>query len=160
MCLKNITASQHQELLKFNERLRYLQKTFIKEAIKLDLDLKKRVADSNDLLHDYELEIKLSFYLQENDQAYKDDEDNIITTINEYWKNISIESRFDSRYTDDNHNEFKGHKDHPMIEDHHCWWFHCLYDHNHLKFTDILKIGQIWCDINVGYQYIDAIKEN
>lgn len=44
-------------------------------------------------------------------------------------------------------------------DEYHCWWFHCLYDHNHLEFSDILKIGSIWSDIKVYYQYnMDVLK--
>jgi hypothetical protein len=55
----------------------------------------------------------------------------------------------------ENHNEFFGKTNHFMKNEYHCWWFHCLYDHNNLEFEDILKIGKIWSDIKVYYQYLE-----
>lgn len=42
-----------------------------------------------------------------------------------------------------------------MRNEYYCWWFYCLYDHNNLQFEDILKIGKIWIDIKVYYQYFE-----
>lgn len=136
------------ELQILNDRLKKLQDKLLKEAIKLDKKLLKRVADKNDFLYDYEIEIEISFYLKEN-------EENIFSTIEEYLKNISLNKDKDIWKWSGNHNEFFGKTNHSMINEYHCWWFHCLYDHNNLEFEDILKIGKIWSDIKVYYQYLE-----
>jgi hypothetical protein len=136
------------ELQIANNRLKKLQDKLLCEAIKLDKELLKRVADKNDFLFDYEIEIEISFYLKEN-------EENIFSTIEEYLKNISLNKDKDIWKWSENHNEFFGRTDHFMKNEYHCWWFHCLYDHNNLGFEEILKIGKIWSDIKVYYQYLE-----
>ena len=56
---------------------------------------------------------------------------------------------------EDNHNDFRACKNHSMQNEYHCWWFHCLYDHNHLSWDDMLRIGDFWSDLKVTYQYFD-----
>ncbi len=153
-------ASEEQvvQLRALNARLHNLQKKLIKEAINLDQALLTRLADSNDSLHDYEIEIIINFYLKESDQEYKDDKDNIITVIDEYVKKISLTDNSSEWRWNGNHNEYKGRDfggSSLISKDHHCWWFHCLYDHNHLFVEDLLRIGIIWSDIKVYYQYVD-----
>jgi hypothetical protein len=53
-----------------------------------------------------------------------------------------------------NHNEFRG-WDSPMKYDYHCWWYHSLYDHNYVSWADMLRIGEIFSEIHVYYQYLD-----
>jgi len=152
----NIKKKQLKKLRKFNDKLLLLQKKLLNEMICLDKLLSKRVKNKNDLLDDYEIELKLTFVLNENDKNYNENEDNIITGIYECEKNISKRNKQKNYIYNRNHNEFMF-WNHPMKGDYHCWWFHCLYDHNHLSFEDILKIGTIWSDIEVQYQYIDNI---
>ncbi len=49
-----------------------LQEKIIKEAVKLDIELSKRVSDETDILDDYEIDLKIHFILR------KDDEDEMI----------------------------------------------------------------------------------
>lgn len=142
-----------QELRQFNDRLTLFQNKMIAQAKELDALLKKRTDDKNDCLYDYEIEIVVSFFLNEDDIFFDDDKDNIITTIYEHAKNISSDSLKSNHRWNDNHNEFRCSANHPMSGDWHCWWFHCLYDHNHISFSELLRIGSIWGDINVSYQY-------
>ena len=138
-----------------NLRLKKLQHKLLGEAIKLDSELKKRVDDANDVLYDYEIEWVIDFYLKEDDKNFKEDEDNIITTIKEYKKGISEDIEYAYLRWEENHNEFGGQVEHPLADEHHCWWYHCLYDHNRVSFEDIARIGTIWSDIKVYYQYLD-----
>lgn len=152
-----LSQSDICELQTINQKLKVLQDKLLSEAINLDKALHVRVQDKNDVLDDYEIELHLSFILKENHEAFKEDSDNFITHVCEYAKGISQSvSQYPWRWSD-NHNEFRGWVEHPMKDEYHCWWFHCLYDHNHLEFSDILKIGSIWSDIKVYYQYIDAL---
>jgi hypothetical protein len=51
----NITKTQKEELKILNQILLKLQEKILKEAIKIDEELLKRVEDKNDLLDDYEI---------------------------------------------------------------------------------------------------------
>jgi len=145
-----------KKLKKFNKRLYLIQNKVISEVVKLDKKLTKRVADKNDLLNDYEIDIRIAFVLKKSNKKYKPTHDNYITQIDEYLKNISKKDLIENwRYGSSNHNEFTFNESHPMFGDYHCWWFHCLYDHKHLSFKKILEIGKILSDIKVYYQYRD-----
>ena len=153
--MQNLSKTQKVRLLKLNLRLENLQEKIIKEAVKLDIELSKRVADETDILDDYEIDLKIHFILRKDDENYKEDDDNFVTEINEYLKGISKKSNTYPWSLEDNNNEFRGWKNHPMLNKYHCWWFHCLYDHNDLEWEDILKIGEFWSDLKVYYQYFD-----
>ena len=153
--MQNLSKTQKVRLLKLNLRLQNLQEKIIKEALKLDIELSKRVADKEDILDDYEIEFELCFILKEDDKEFKADDDNFVTVINEYLKGISKKSDNYPWNLEDNHNDFRAWKNHPMQNEYHCWWFHCLYDHNHLSWEDMLRIGEFWSDLKVTYQYID-----
>ena len=153
--MQNLSKIEKIQLLKLNLRLEKLQSKIIKEAIKLDRELSKRVADKEDILDDYEIELEVNFILKEDDKAFKVDDDNFITVINEYLKGISKKSDNYPWSLEDNHNDFRACKNHPMQNEYHSWWFHCLYDHNHMSWKDMLRIGDFWSDIKVYYQYFD-----
>ena len=153
--MQNLSKSQKIDLLVLNNRLQKLQEKIIKEVVKLDIELSKRIADETDILDDYEIDLKIHFILRKDNENYKEDDDNFVTEINEYLKGISKKSDSYPWSLEDNHNEYRAWENHPMQNEYHCWWFHCLYDHNHLEWDDILKIGEIWSDLKVYYQYCD-----
>lgn len=153
--MQNLSKTQKIRLLKLNFRLEELQKKIIKEAIKLDIELSKRVNDKTDILNDYEIEIELRFILKKDDENYREEDDNFVTVINEYLKGISKKLDTYPCNFEDNHNEYRAWSNHPMQNKYHGWWFHCLYDHNHLSWEDMLRIGEFWSDLKVYYQYFD-----
>ncbi|MDD2906645.1 MAG: hypothetical protein PHH41_03620 [Sulfurimonas sp.] len=157
MSHKDLTQEDLESLKLFNMRLKKLQDVLINEASRLDTHLRARVADASDILQDYEIELLVQFYLKDDD-AFVEDEDNLLTTIDEYLKNISTELQSDASWRwSTNNNDFRGKhfSSHPMVDEYHCWWFHCLYDHNKIDFKDMLRIGEIHNDIKVYYQYVD-----
>ena len=87
--MQNLSKLQKIQLLKLNLRLQNLQEKIIKEALKLDMELSKRVNDKTDILDDYEIELEINFILKEDDKEFKADDDNFVTVINEYLKGIS-----------------------------------------------------------------------
>ena len=153
--MQNLSKIQKVKLLQLNLGLQNLQEKIIKEAVKLDIELSKRVADETDILDDYEIDLKIHFILRKDDENYKEDDDNFVTEINEYLKGISKKLDSYPWSLEDNHNEYWAWENHSMQNKYHCWWFHCLYDHNHLEWKDMLKIGEIWTDLKVYYQYFD-----
>ena len=59
--MQNLSKIQKVRLLKLNLRLQNLQEKIIKEAVKLDIELSKRVSDETDILDDYEIDLKIHF---------------------------------------------------------------------------------------------------
>jgi len=157
MSLSKVTDSETiAKLQTLNERVQNLQNKYIKEAIKIDSELLKRVQDKEDILDDYELKIYVEFYLKEDDPNYQEDEDNCIATLCDYGKKISQQDQEKLKWRwEGNHNEFTGWINCQIRDENHCWWYHCLYDHNNLSVEELLSIGTIWCDIKVQYQYFD-----
>jgi hypothetical protein len=144
-----LTLEELQELEILNARLKNLGTKLLSETITIDTQLSKRVEDKNDILDDYELEIRLEFYLK--------NEDTMLIFLVEHLKGISKDNSKQLRF-EENHNEFLGWENHPMKDENHSWWYHCLYDHTDLGFKDMAKIGIIWSDIEVSYQYQDLPK--
>ena len=66
--MQNLSKTQKVRLLKLNLRLQNLQEKIIKEAVKLDIELSKRVADETDILDDYEIDLKIHFILRKDDE--------------------------------------------------------------------------------------------
>jgi len=140
-----LTLEELQELEILNTRLKNLGTKLLSEAILIDTQLSKRLEDKNDILVGYELDIQLEFY-------HKDEEDTMLTSLVEYLKGISKYNYQQLRF-EENRNEFLGWKNHPMKDENHSWWYHCLYDHTDLGFKDMAKIGTICSDIVVRYIY-------
>ena len=98
-------------------------------------------------------EFELKFILKEDDKEFKEDNDNFIATITEYLKEISKNKHNFLWSLDENHSDLS--KTHPMSDFSHSWWFHCLYDHCHISWEDMLRNGDFWSDVKVTYQYFD-----
>ncbi|PWE19100.1 hypothetical protein [Aliarcobacter skirrowii] len=87
--MKNLSKEEQLELINLNSRLQLLQEKIIIEAIKIDLNLSNRVKNNDDVLYDYELELEIKFLLKEDDINYEENEDNILTKIDDYLKGVS-----------------------------------------------------------------------
>ena len=94
--MQNLSKSQKIDLLVLNNRLQKLQEKIIKEAVKLDIELSKRVADETDILDDYEIDLKIHFILRKDNENYKEDDDNFVTEINEYLKGVKRSAKLGS----------------------------------------------------------------
>lgn len=152
--MDNFSKKELKQLQKLNKKFQKLQMEIISEAVKIDKKLSKKKNNLNDILYDYELEVIVSCFLKENDLHFQKDKDNILAEFTEYIKNISSNKRIEYYDKSINHNEFYHWKGHPMKGEYHCWWFHWLYDHiDGIKMKDLLRVCNIFVDINVSYQY-------
>jgi len=102
----------------------------------------------------FSVNVVLSFYLDENDPCYEEDEDNTLIEMNQRFFDIeSIYGIADGV----NHNDFahwdekvlRNGKKHVMYGDFHCWSFHGLYDHTQLQWEEILRIGSVEMNITM-----------
>lgn len=149
---ENLTHEQRQYLMKINSTLAELEKHIRKEVYEKIDQLKKRVEDPYDWINDYEIDIYIMFHLREDDPAYSDEDDNVVVQM---WESPPSEKMYERWWIGDgvNHNEFQ-HWDHLMKDEYHCWLYHSLYDHTDLDWYNILRIGDIWVNIDVTYQKI------
>lgn len=148
-----LTKCDIEKLTIFNETLRKLEQEIAEEGRKHVELLARRVADPLDPLDDFEIEAVVSFYLREDDPAWRDDEDNILTK-RPYDIPKNPEKKQKKQYDVEDWNDRPGGWGIPN----HCWMFHDLYDHEYgsgqqrLSMHDILRIGKIWIDIDIQAQ--------
>jgi hypothetical protein len=77
MYLTEMTREQRLFLVNLNNRLSEIEQQLKKEALAIIATMNKKLEDDADWINDYEIECTVEFYLNENDPAYSDDEDNL-----------------------------------------------------------------------------------
>jgi len=119
--------------------------------------LEARVFNPDDWLSDYELELEVTFWLREDDPAFKEEVDNILATLHESLKRLRHPE--DHWGLDDgvNYNIAHAIDGHPMQDELHCWLYHYLYDHTPLTPEGLLRIGHIWVNLSVIYQHTAVV---
>jgi len=151
------SAAQREYVQCINDRLMLIERQVKREALALIAQLEARVHDPDDWLSDYEIELEVSFWLREDEPAYKEDDDNILVTFREYLtllRTPAYECALDDGV---NHNIAHSMDGHPMQGEFHCWLYHCLYDHTPLAPEDLLRIGHILVNLSVIYQHASAM---
>lgn len=159
--IDELTAEQLQFIRDLNQKLIEIEKSVLSEALPQLQILKERLKDPDDWLTDIEVEARIQYFLSESDPLYDDDRDNVLYEQIRNLKGILGEydfyqQRFDEDYwgmnDGNNHNLFETSRTHPFKGEYHCWLFHCLYDHSHIGWVNILRIDGIWADIVYYYQ--------
>ncbi len=144
----NVTDEERKKLSALNILLIELEKKINEEARRIVRKCEKRLKSTDEtFLQDYEVDVKVSYYLDENDPQYSEDRDCILAEF-EYSADKKRANVFDLRENwNDRH--FDG-----MGNEKHCWMYHELYDQArpHLALKDLLRIGTVWVDIVARYQ--------
>lgn len=83
MHASELALAQRQYLQRINDKLAVIERHVKREALDRIAQLDARVHHPDDWLSDYELELKVSFWLREDDPAYQEDDDNILMTLHE-----------------------------------------------------------------------------
>jgi hypothetical protein len=153
----SLTDDEIARSTEINEKLRSLEQEIFAEISRQADLLRVRIADPLDPLDDFEVQAVLTFCLREDDPAYDEDDDNILTRRS-FWYcenyKCSEGHRDKSREERVDYAEFNRGWGIPN----HCWTFHDLYDHRYgpgqqrLHPHDILRIGSIWVDIEIQAQ--------
>ncbi len=131
-----------------NERLIQIEKDIYARWLKLKTALDRDLTDADDWLSDYEIELKIVYYIDESDHLYEKNTDSILIT-REFFLGKG-ETIGDMINDGEDHTE-------PIFTrkftSPHCFTFHDLYDHSCISFEEIERIGDIWIDINVTLQH-------
>jgi len=131
-----------------NERLIQIEKDIYSRWLKLKTNLDRELSDQDDWLSDYEIELKIDYYIDESDHLYDVNTDSILLTREFFLgKGVSIGNMINDS---EDHTE-AGHT--KNFTSPHCYTFHDLYDHSCISFEEIQRIGRIWVDINVIHQH-------
>ena len=150
-----LNHNEKGRLLSLNERLAAIEHQFLPIILQLKAEMSDRVSSPFDWLDDYEIELSVDLYLSEEDPEWSENDDNIIVTLNEFVKLTKTVPIFGFGATHVNHGKFP-----PFEGEHHCWLYHCLYDHMCLAWRDLLRIGSIGVDLRVTYQILPGGKSH
>ena len=148
-----MNREQRLFLVNLNNRLSEIEQQLKKEALEVIDTMDKRLEDGSDWIDDYEIECTVEFYLNENDPAYSDDEDNLQA---EFTEGVGLLRYADHSLlaSDENWNDRSiPDLDNPEQREHHGWFYHQLYDHAKLSWDDMLRIGDIWVNIHLTLQH-------
>ncbi|MGQ0621389.1 MAG: hypothetical protein ACT4QA_15950 [Panacagrimonas sp.] len=118
----------------------------IERQLKLEIEAQRsalsvRVAQKE--ICDYEVEIKMQFYLRDDDPAWIEDDDNILFEVDFVCEHMLCS---DLNWDIETHNEY------PLRGYRHPYLFHQLYAHADIQHRDLLRIGRIRTDVEVTVQ--------
>jgi len=88
-----------------NRRLRELEAIYHARALVLDAELERRVADPDDWLQDYEIDLMFDFQLREDDPGFREDSDNYIASIRFPMKQSEAKPEYGIGALDYHHND-------------------------------------------------------
>lgn len=150
---EEITEDDIRRLLTLNRVLTRVG-DHIREAAKdIRPRMEAKLADPADPMVDYEMDACLSYHLREDDPAYREDDDNIVTERRHGMRTLDL---FEMDWTVTAP---------PWLQTgNHCYLFHDLYDHRDSfggedrahpwqPFKTCLRIGSVWVDVKVRQQY-------
>lgn len=154
-----LSDAQREFLRRMNKELFDIEKIIKQDTTNLIKTGYARLSDPDDWVKDYEIESVITFYMREDDPDYDDDDEdaNILVKLEEWFKH-GLQDRDIGK--NKNHNIFFHNDDHPMNKEHHCYLYHQLYYNTELRWSDILRIGNIWLDINIVYQKWIALNDD
>jgi len=153
---EDLTEPQLKTLANFNETLTTLEQNIKKEALTLLAECNCKLEDKQTCIDDYEVELEISFYLKESDPAFDEDRDNILEVLREGIKYNSFKTHLGAS---NNHNIFEDREGHPMYGEFHCWLYHSLYFGSMMSWIDILRVGDIWVDMDCTLQHFIHIDD-
>lgn len=142
-----ISVAERERLLAFNERLKRLEKKF-GPILKAKLDeLQARKENPGDWMQDFNLYYVITFYLQEDDPDFDENDDNVLWQIEHlYFENEAPARKLGN--TEIDHKEPL-----PCFEGEiHGYLYRELYDYTPLDWRDLLRIGDIWVDLKIKEQ--------
>ena len=142
----DLTSEEIDQFRTLNRFLKAYEHKIVHEVESLYSYATKKTEESSEWIDSYEgIEIKVYFFLKENDEAWDEYDDNIVVTLTDYI--LGAPSTL-----------LGAGEDHTLVNvapdfgETHCWLFHALYDHTELGWDDMLRIGSIGmeCILRVG----------
>ena len=143
-----LDQEEKSRLGKLNEQLRLIGQRHHREAMRLGEVLDWRISDPLDWLQEYDVALKISFYLRDDDPEYDENDDNILWIMEELlsredslldWGATRDINRLDRDWYGFDKNE------------EHCYLYRALYSFWQLSWHDLLRIGSIFVDLVVTH---------
>ena len=165
------TDEARESILELNQKIFDCEKLLYKEyqAIKQELD--KRIDAKDNFLTDYNIDMRICpmILIPDNDGELVDPWEKseslvrgIYSLLNDYIdKDSEMIPRMNYDFVNDkeddeisNWNNTLGSASEHFKDDLIHYAFHCLYDHAHLAWEDILQIKYLWTEVKVDYQHL------
>jgi len=141
-----LSAEQINFFSGLNRKLTAIELQIKRECILLIEDGKRRVNDPNDWISDFEINCSVQFYLSENDPTYNQESDNTLAELVGVYKEDDWSHGIaDGKNHRNSFNEL-------LKEERHCSLFYLLIEITPLGLANILRIQNIWIDVNLTYQ--------
>ena len=144
-----MTREQRLFLVNLNNRLSEIEKQLKKEALEIIDTLDKRIHDQLDWINYYEIEAIVEFFLKRDDPQFSEYYDNTLAEFNERLSFLKYADASNLASEENWNNLSLPDIDHPDQQEHHCLFYNKLYDHARLSWDNMLRIGDIWVDINI-----------
>ena len=133
-----------QKIERLNRQLTRMEEKIYHLANLENLNALKKLHQNDENITDYELEVELSFYVDDDELA----------SWKEMMKSHFIYDRHCNINDKGNHNVTSATiNNRTLNEQKHCWLLHSLYDDCGVLWEDILHINCVCFDVNVSYQY-------
>lgn len=143
-------AHTHHRLL--NQALIEVERRVGKDIRDLRQTLGARVADPDDWLDAYEIELEVAFVLRDDDPESDDDDDNVLCIRRHQVSERTRDPEWDIGGPHDYDWESHAGTLATQHREAHCWLYHDLYDHSGVGWQDICRVGRLWVDLKVTYQ--------
>ena len=145
--LAKIDPKIHERLKEINAELKALEEKFYPIAIRLDAVLQDELHRNVDGMDCYDLNLEI--------QCYNADEDSEpLCVLHEGLDGISTKWDREFFIGDGINHNVSNPENNPMKGEHHCWLYHCLYDHTHLSWEEVTSIQTFWVEIKTLRQYV------
>lgn len=140
-----LSSEEQSRLLQLNDRLAKCEAKFIPELRLRHETFSRRVQEPDDWLQDFNLDLWVHFILDENDQEWEEEGENILMSL---CCSYNPNGDFGFGCLDVNHQEH-----YPYFNgQHHCYLYHQLYDHSYLSWRDLLRIKCWWVEFEIAEQ--------
>jgi len=143
---EDLSQAERHRLAEINKRLDDIAKHIVSVREPVESSLEESLNDPANRLHDYELGFHLDFMRSQSDQGYVDGGDPTISSMELMKSNLERDAQWPDGYDE-------------TLPFAHGGIFHQLRlygnpDRNCLDYRDILKVGLVWVDVTVTYQYL------
>lgn len=169
-CRARLSDEELQSAILLNTRLESLEEKIKKELIVLNKALQERLVRGDEFLKDYEIDVKVTYYMDHNHPEYYEDDvyhdTEIMGFFKGFGKHVTEEEVSKKDYSGlggrKDYNEIRPkNTDDPLSGTRLCFLFH-WYEYSPMPLKHINRIGNIFTDIKVYYQnsfpFKDALK--
>lgn len=146
--MQKLTDKKIKNIEKLNKKLVKIEKKIFDLVYIQNAITQKKLLGKEDDITDFELQVDIVMYSDEKE----------IANWTEYFKSSFLHKRIHQINDGKDHNVTSCcWKNIELNAQHHCWLLHSLYDDQLVEWNDILKINLVWFDINIRYQYSNAV---